>query len=397
MQDEILPGGRFSCAQCLADRQIPFLVGKSLGEICHIVQLAISQKKILGYSNGGITCYANSQSMLKDTAAAQQSARASASVDELPLASWTVARTHLREILRSSMAEGSDSVPLSNIKRVFRSQFQIELSETALGYAKLSELLQDSRLADTCTVRLLDQGYFVIAQFNLDDECRVEEAEELCLQEEMRAATDRWYPRSPFAFRHDGQAGSAIRNTFIHTGSGAHEGSRVRSQSLMKNFGSCREEEPDTLHMVELELPNTPGPQPFATFTPGAGLQTFSPFSSWADAGDDRQSAETRSFKFSVTDVDASDSLTIIDDIQLPLTPAVPALKTASPFLTWGEPPSADGSVFKFCVDEPLNIDDASYYAKPSPAVTPSPWTPQPNPMPLISLSRPAFRLSDFV
>lgn len=40
-----LPGGRYSCAQALIARNLPFLSGRSLGQVCHIVQLAISQKK----------------------------------------------------------------------------------------------------------------------------------------------------------------------------------------------------------------------------------------------------------------------------------------------------------------------------------------------------------------
>jgi len=38
----------------------------------------------------------------------------------------------------------------------------MELSETALGYSKLSELLKDTRLQDICTVQLRDQGYVVV-------------------------------------------------------------------------------------------------------------------------------------------------------------------------------------------------------------------------------------------
>jgi hypothetical protein len=53
-------------------------------------------------------------------------------------------------------------MPLSNVKRLFRSRFHMELSETALGYSKLSELLKDPRLQDICTVQLRGQGYVVV-------------------------------------------------------------------------------------------------------------------------------------------------------------------------------------------------------------------------------------------
>jgi len=42
----VLPGGRYSCAQALVSRGLDFLHKRSLGQVCHIVQLAISQKKL---------------------------------------------------------------------------------------------------------------------------------------------------------------------------------------------------------------------------------------------------------------------------------------------------------------------------------------------------------------
>lgn len=173
--EAVLPGGRYSCAQSLVERKLPFLSGHSLGQVCHIVQLAISQRKCLGYLNGGITPYSFSHSKIKDSAAAEQSSCAHAAcVSDLTLATWETARTYLRMILSESMQAGADSVPLSNIKRIFRSQFSTELSETSLGHSKLSELLQDSKLSDICTVRLLEQGYFVVPQFSLMETTKAE-------------------------------------------------------------------------------------------------------------------------------------------------------------------------------------------------------------------------------
>jgi hypothetical protein len=168
--EAVLPGGRYSCAQSLVERRLPFLSEYTLGQVCHIVQLAISQRKCLGYLNGGITPYSHSHSKVKDSAAAEQSSCAHAAcVSDLTLATWETARSYLRIILSDSMKSGTDSVPLSNIKRIFRSQFSTELSETSLGHSKLSELLQDSKLSDICTVRLLEQGYFVVPQFSLTE------------------------------------------------------------------------------------------------------------------------------------------------------------------------------------------------------------------------------------
>jgi hypothetical protein len=83
----------------------------------------------------------------------------------MPFASWDTARACLRKILEDAAAEkteGPGMVPLSNVKRAFRTTFQLELSETMLGHSKLSELLQDSRFADICYVHLDGHGYTVI-------------------------------------------------------------------------------------------------------------------------------------------------------------------------------------------------------------------------------------------
>lgn len=157
----VLPGGRYSCAQVLAARQLPFLAGHSLGQICHIVQLAISQKKLLGYLNGAVVPYSRSQSMVKERCAERQRPCTSTARGTSTLANWDAVHACLSEII-SSMTPGTESIPLSNMKRVFRSRFHLELSETALGYAKLSELLQDPRLRDVCAVRLQGHGYVVV-------------------------------------------------------------------------------------------------------------------------------------------------------------------------------------------------------------------------------------------
>jgi len=153
-----LPGGRYATALALMKLQLPFLYMYSLGQICHIVELAMTTRKLLGYLEGAIVPYACSHSKVKDSAAEQRVGNGNAA-QQLPLASWDVARTCLKEILGSATRKGKASVPLSTLKRLYRSRFHTELSETALGYTKLTELLQDPRIADLCTVRLLEQGY----------------------------------------------------------------------------------------------------------------------------------------------------------------------------------------------------------------------------------------------
>jgi len=160
-----LPGGRYASAQALAERRLPFLSGYSLGQVCHITQIAISQRKLLGYFNGTIVPYECSTSMLKCRCAQEQRPLmdpAMTGTTEFQVVGWELARTKLREILQSATIRGAGQVPLSNVKRLFRSLHQLELSETALGHSKLTELLQDSRFHDICTVQLQDRGYAVV-------------------------------------------------------------------------------------------------------------------------------------------------------------------------------------------------------------------------------------------
>jgi hypothetical protein len=167
--DLALAGGRYASARALAQLRLPFLEGYSLGQVCHITQLAISQRKLLGYFNGAIVPYDRSTSMLKCRCAEQQRPLVDPPVTASPegpvqfqVADLATARLKLREILDSAALRGADQVPLSNIKRLFRSLYQMELSETALGHSKLTELLQDPRFSDICTVQLQDRGYAVV-------------------------------------------------------------------------------------------------------------------------------------------------------------------------------------------------------------------------------------------
>jgi len=165
----VLPGGRYDCAQALMAHRFPFLDGCSLGQVSHIVQLAISQKKILGYSNGTVVPYKYSQSMVKDQCAENQRPCLNSTRRSKRLATWESVRSGMQQILEPCVAV-SDVIALSNWKRLFRSRFRQELSETALGHSKLSELLQDERLSDLCTVQLQGNGYVVVPRLHKNDD-----------------------------------------------------------------------------------------------------------------------------------------------------------------------------------------------------------------------------------
>jgi hypothetical protein len=161
-----LPGGRYSCAQALQSRSLPFFESKSLGQICHIVQLAMSDKKLLGYCNGAVVPYGVSQSMIKEQLAKQQEAlNPCQEAAELSCATLEEARDCLRAIMEeAASSEEHGQVALSNVKRMIRTKFQLELSETALGHSKLTALFQDRHFHDICTVKLEKHGYMLYPQ-----------------------------------------------------------------------------------------------------------------------------------------------------------------------------------------------------------------------------------------
>lgn len=157
-----LPGGRYESARALVSQCPAFLAGRSLGEVCHIVQLALSQRKILGYSNGCMVPYLHSQSQAKEKCARLQRPCSGSGGDPagMPVATWDVARSCLKEMLQSAP---SHELPLPNVKRFFCSRFHVQLSETVLGYSKVSDLLQDRHFHDICEVKLRGSSYVVTA------------------------------------------------------------------------------------------------------------------------------------------------------------------------------------------------------------------------------------------
>jgi hypothetical protein len=203
--------------------------------------------------------------MLKDTAAEKYVHN---TAQQLPLATWSTARACLKEVLDSAVRKGKNEVPLSNLKRLFRSRFHVELSETALGYTKISDLLQDPQLSDICYVQLLERGYVVWPRA-CPLSARVQTSASFC-RVDRRAMVPQVKPPAPSQTRQSGVCrpqltplqmpkreapeempvvrswpkaaymGSVVRNTFIHAIDPAlpEQNCRRRAQSVPKNYGS---------------------------------------------------------------------------------------------------------------------------------------------------------------
>jgi hypothetical protein len=224
-EQETFPGGRYACAIELRARRLPFLTSYTLGQLCHIVQLAISQKRILGYLNGLLVPYNRSQTVLKEHAAEKGEAHVPPStVERLPLVSLDQAKACLLQLL-SDVGHSPATMPLSNVKRLFRSRFGLELSETSLGHAKLCDLLSSDSFKDICYVRLDWNGYTVVQSEPIDQPRRVKFcADDPLALDELDDATER--VPDLVKSRQDtpggvlrvcaGKVPAYVQNTFIH-------------------------------------------------------------------------------------------------------------------------------------------------------------------------------------
>eukprot|EP00747_Dinoflagellata_sp_TGD_P180035 gnl/TRDRNA2_/TRDRNA2_31830_c0_seq1.p1 gnl/TRDRNA2_/TRDRNA2_31830_c0~~gnl/TRDRNA2_/TRDRNA2_31830_c0_seq1.p1 ORF type:complete len:503 (-),score=71.07 gnl/TRDRNA2_/TRDRNA2_31830_c0_seq1:71-1471(-) len=277
-----LPGGRYACAQALAALDLPFFANHSLGRVCHVVQLAISHRKVLGYLNGAIVPYHRSQSMMKDLCAemgracsvtstvstlsgATGGGCAGSGKSKLALASWDQARSCMRKILedteqdaRSTDNSSGPAVPLSNVKRLFRSKFKLELSETALGHSKLSDLLADPRFGDVCHAVLEGRGYVVVpgrapvashSKPHVQQEHQQQQLQERQDMEQLEQQNcESPKPQQQLSCldndlqrQHDDRICCTVRHTFIHAGLPpmlSLPGAALRSRSVPKDMGS---------------------------------------------------------------------------------------------------------------------------------------------------------------
>jgi len=132
-------------------------------------------------------------------------------------------------------------VPLPNVKRLFRSRFQLDLSETALGHSRISDLLQDTRFQDICTLQSRGNTYVVVQSQGLASEIGVnfESASEVA-REVAQAAHENVSEKQKEEQHPLWQLFAA--RTFLHFKSNPTTPAR-RSSSVPKDHGSGRDVE----------------------------------------------------------------------------------------------------------------------------------------------------------
>jgi hypothetical protein len=157
----------------------------------------------------------------------------------------------VRSCLQTLFRESSELLSVSNVKRLFRSRFELELSETLLGHSKLTTLLMDERLRDVCAVQLHGHGHAVVEASSEPSEPDRNEAEVPSFSEKALSLQDWDLPVMEEALHQSERLhqSSSVKNTFIHLEipesprDTQHKGPR-RSQSmpaLASRAGSTQE------------------------------------------------------------------------------------------------------------------------------------------------------------
>lgn len=139
-----IANSRYDCALKLRNA-VPSLRQYRLGDVCHIVQLAVQKHHLLGYRNGRLVPYKSSQDYEKWVAAQQKQAQ---SVAEVRHACWE----DLQSVLPRLIHNHAGRLPLSLVKTAFRDMMHFELSETALGHTQLSCVFKDPHLRNSCSL-----------------------------------------------------------------------------------------------------------------------------------------------------------------------------------------------------------------------------------------------------
>jgi len=159
---ELLPQPcfRYRMAQCLL-HSLPAMRSYSLGQALHIVELAVRRHQILGYRNGGLVAYTDSEDCAKHACADKFLPTSMFSAGEAYVQTWERAQLLLSQLL--GQPEWVEGLPASILKMCFRHRFGVELRETALGHTKLTEFLKDPRLAETCSIVVHQSERFIVA------------------------------------------------------------------------------------------------------------------------------------------------------------------------------------------------------------------------------------------
>jgi len=136
-------GGRYGMARELMDRNLPCLSDKSLGEVCHIVQLAIQHRRLIVYH----------RKMLKPIQAVLSFSPAKEGTGGGAGAAADGEDIHdmddLCQVLFQMLNRHPQGLRLCRLKQMIKHEFSRKLSEMSFQCTKLIELFGQTPLAET--------------------------------------------------------------------------------------------------------------------------------------------------------------------------------------------------------------------------------------------------------
>jgi len=164
-------GGRYGTASELRRMQLPFLEGRRLGELCHIVHLAI-QRHLFAYDGSMIipgamhdACRSAEENrpMLKKRSCRRASVNGEGAEgdfltqQEVDCSDKAFVQTEeeLCNIIVELLKEDheGEGLNLSKLKRLIMKRWNLLLSETIFGCTKLLELVHQTALKEVCVLR----------------------------------------------------------------------------------------------------------------------------------------------------------------------------------------------------------------------------------------------------
>eukprot|EP00747_Dinoflagellata_sp_TGD_P192257 gnl/TRDRNA2_/TRDRNA2_56841_c0_seq1.p1 gnl/TRDRNA2_/TRDRNA2_56841_c0~~gnl/TRDRNA2_/TRDRNA2_56841_c0_seq1.p1 ORF type:complete len:351 (-),score=42.75 gnl/TRDRNA2_/TRDRNA2_56841_c0_seq1:172-1224(-) len=141
---------RYELARFLQEQEVPSLRQYCLGELCHIIQLAV-QMQLLGYKAGTLVPFDASEACTTLVSAEDRKPMKKIGPAETFVTSWDECKVIFSTLLEEK--DPSGELSLSSLKARIRSRFKLELSVTVFGHTKLKTFVEDPRLADICRVK----------------------------------------------------------------------------------------------------------------------------------------------------------------------------------------------------------------------------------------------------
>jgi hypothetical protein len=144
------PRGRYSMAKSIQESGAVFAESYTLGELCHLVQLAIGKGLLVHEGNTlkpVAASHEHAKGLLDATGRAPRVPERAAS-DLRPVETWDDLRAAVRLVLR----KGPEGFPLAEFHRQLAAIARVEVLPRMLGHAKVSTMLTDPEMRATCAV-----------------------------------------------------------------------------------------------------------------------------------------------------------------------------------------------------------------------------------------------------